>query len=136
MKPTKSFIGSAVVSAVLKNLAWLNVASGVLIVVLIAIGHSKISIFPDITLTAKLAWIFGTVFSVGLTSSLIFAAAYGLEIARDTNYRMGMSMQIAATTLGMAQAANRPTPVPPAQGATHSPYFMQPQAPQPGQPLQ
>ena len=133
MKPSKNFTGSTITTALLKGFAWSNAGVGLLIIIAIAWITPNIALVADQNLATKLLWILGTLVSFGLTSSLLFAAAYGLEIARDTNYRVGLNVQIAVRTLEMAQAVSTPLYTPPTQGAPSAPLFTQPQPPQPGQ---
>jgi hypothetical protein len=148
--PTKSFTGSIVVSTLLKIFAIIIGGSGLTFMVLLAVDPTTTGVDVNTEIGLKIVAMLGTFVVSGVLSSLIAAAAYGLDIARDTNSRVALSAQIAAGSVQMVQPMYAPAPTysptpsyapapiyaPPAQGATYNPGYGQPQAPQPGQPLQ
>lgn len=127
MIPLKSFPGSSVISVLLKIFAILIGLSGLTIMILLAMNQTATGINENFEKGVKLFSILGTFVISGSIASLIAAAACGLDIARDSNYRVGMSAQIAAAATHMGHSSYAPSPsyIPPAGGAAPSQFSSQ-----------
>jgi len=143
--PTKNFTGSVVVSTLLKIFAIIIGASGLTFMILLAVDPTTTAFYVNTAIGFMLFAMLGTFVISGALGSLVAAAAYGLDIARDTNSRVAASAQIAVGSVQMGQPMYAAAPgygsapsygaapsyAQPAHGATsHPPYG------QPSQPLQ
>ncbi len=119
MIPQKSFPGSQIVSIFLKIFAILLGLAGLAAMVIIAIDPTTTGPDASFEMGVKLALEIGTFVVSGTVAALVAAAGCGLDIARDTNYRVALSAQFAVAQSPMPTYPPSAGYVPPARGATY-----------------